>query len=499
MNKRSGDLGPERIPPSRLRYRYNHEKILNDLSKYLEESCKKAFLETKKLRRPCDVYCAIGLPIPEEDPALLGDFPTKVYMTSPRTVQLFSFPTRKWKDSSIYSFGFQAHPHNKDDIVTTVGVLVSYERLNYLPFISEEVGIATFSRDSSTDAKEFRFTPIQRATLKKEAFIPPFKTFYDFLPYYLNVVEAMNKMFVKELYENTNVAVSRISENLVWTRRTRLGKDIRINNPFDITDDLVPWGAFEYFLENNRCWLDQTNCKKCEKKCWPNVIFDIDPGEKISRKSVVDALIFIQKNLDEEGINYNVKLTGKRGFHITAYCGDFKPPEYNYIPLRVLKHCDEMSTKQIKQVIEALSQDPFEVTRDYIRCKTEYWKNSAQGKLKFLVHDFSAYAGNIECITIDASSIKRRGYHRAHYSLTDKKTACLPVCNAGIKIDLELIERLDKISQNPSEILRYENELSNIEVKYNDPSFIKDFLEEYEKKIFEEQFKKVEGRISFIS
>ena len=46
--------------------------------------------------------------------------------------------------------------------------------------------------------------------------------------YYLIVVDVMDKMFIKELYENRNLAVSRISGGLVWVRRTKEGKDIRV-------------------------------------------------------------------------------------------------------------------------------------------------------------------------------------------------------------------------------------------------------------------------------
>lgn len=493
MNEKLDSLGPERVPPSRLRYRYNCENILKVLSKYLEESSYKAFSEARKGRMP-NVYCTISLPIPEKDPKILGDFPLKVYEVPPQTVQPFALPRRKWRDFWINSFAFQAHPYHKEDILTTLGVLFEHERINYLPFIGVEDGNIYFSKDFDKGVTELRLLPVHKTTFKKERFIAPFRDYYEFLPYYLNVVETMEKMFNKELYENTNLAASRISEELVWTRRTKDGRDIRINNPLEIPNDLVPWGAFEYFLENNKCWLDQTNCRRCDKTCWPNITVDIDPGGKVSRKEVIDALTFIQSDLDNEGIKYIVKFTGKRGFHITAYCNSFKSPECNYIPLKVLKHSNEMSTKHIKQTIETLSQDPFEVARDYIRCKTDYWRGLAKGKLNFLVHDMSDYAGNMEYVTVDAS-VKRRAYYITYYSLTAKKTVCLPVCSNGTVASLELVERIENISKNPSEILKHENELLDVEIKYNDSSFVKDFLEENERKIYKGQFEKVAKRL----
>jgi hypothetical protein len=54
---------------------------------------------------------------------------------------------------------------------------------------------------------------------------------------------------------------------------------------------------------------------------------------------------------------------------------------------------------------------------------------------------------------------------------------------------------MKEISYNPWEILKYEKELLDIEIKYNDPSYVKDFLEENERKIFEKQFNKVKSRV----
>jgi len=486
-----GDLGPERVPLARLKKRYNCEKILKEIAAKLEESSRKAWSQAKKgiLQK---VYCTISLPIPEEDPKILGDFPSKVYEVPPKTVQPASIlPNRKWKNFSIGYFTFYSNPYCKEDILTTLELLLEHERINYLPFIGEEDGILDFSRNFETGETKLYLYPLHKTNFKREKLEPPFKSYYDFLPYYLNVIDVMGKMYKKELYENTNLALSRISEDLVWTRRTKDGKDIRANSPSQLLD-LVSWGAFEFFLENNKCLLEQTDCRACEKNCWPNVTVDIDPGLKVPQAKLLSVLDTIHKNFEDEDVKYTTKFTGKRGFHITAYFNDFKLPESNYIPLRVLRHAEEMSVKQLKQVVENLSKDPFEVARDFIRCKTEQWKNV--GNLDFLVHDFSTFDG-MEYTKVDASSVKRRGYHRAYYSLTTKATACLPVCTNGIKLDKELFEKMKRISSNPWEILKYEKELMDVDVKYNDSSYVKDFLEEYERKIFERQFNKVKSRI----
>jgi hypothetical protein len=491
-----GDLGPERIPLPKLKDRYNPEKILKEIAANLEESSRIALAQAKKGEIP-NVYCTIGFSVPKEDPKILGDLPLKVYEVPPKTVQVTSLrPKREkkdyGKDCSINYFTFYANPYCKEDILTTLELLLAHERIHQLPSIWEEDGILYFSRNFKTGEGNIRWSPLHKEKkINKERFKPPFKSYYDFLPYYLNVIDAMGKMYKKELYENTNLALSRISEGLVWTRRTKGGKDIRVNSPSELLD-LVSWGAFEFFLENNKCFLEQTNCKACDKSCFPNITIDIDPGLKVSEEKLFTALNTIHNNLEEEGAKYITKFTGKRGFHVTAYFDSLKLPEQNYIPLRLLRHAEEMSTKQLKQAIEKISEDPFEVVRDFIRCKTEQWKISEN--LDLLVHDFSTFDG-IEYIKIDASSVKRRGYHRVYYSLTEKATACLPICKNGIKLDKSLLKKMKDISYNPSEILKHEKELLDIEIKYNNPSYVKDFLEEYERKIFERQFNKVKSRI----
>jgi hypothetical protein len=490
-----GDLGPERIPISQLKYRYNCEKISAQVSLYLNETAKIAFEEGKKGKLP-DIYVAIQLAVPKNDLGIFGDLPSKVYRIPPSTVQPFSIPRREWEGYRIDSFAFCANPYYKEDLLTTLDLLLEHEKINYSPFIGEEDGIIRFSRNK-TGETSINLFPLHRKTFKKEKFTPPFKEVYDFLPYYVDVVYAMNKMYVKELYDNVNVAVSRLSEELlseklVGTRRTKNGKDIRVNSPEEIMD-LVSWGAFEFFLENNKCWLKETNCRACDKPCWPNIVIDIDPGKRVSDEKLLNLLQIIHKNLDEEGINYITKFTGKRGFHITLYFDTFELPE-NYIPLKVLKHYKEMSVKQTKQLIKILSNDPFEVARDFLRCKTEEWEMYG---LDFILHDFSTQPENadLDFVKIDALSVKRRGYHRAPYSLTQKFTACLPLCTNGMKLTREDFENVKKISSNPSEILKHEKELLDIKIKYNDPSYIKDYLEEKERKIFAKQFNEVRRKI----
>ncbi|GEM_PF-1805006 len=487
----SGNLGPERVPTAKLKERYNPEKILKEIAVNLEESSRIALAQAKKGEIP-SIYCTVGFPVPKEDPKILGDLPLKAYEVSPKTVQLTSLlPKGERRDSSINYFTFYANPYCKEDILSTLELLLAHERIHYLPFVSEEDGILYYSRNFQTGEGSIRWSPVHREKFKREKFKPPFKSYYDFLPYYLNVVDAMGKMYKKELYENTNLALSRISEGLVWTRRTKEGKDIRVNSSSELLD-LVSWGAFEFFLENNKCFLEQTNCKTCEKNCWPNVTFDIDPGSKVPEEQLLNVLKVIHINLEEEGVKYITKFTGKRGYHVTAYFDSLKLPEKNYIPLRLLRHAEEMSTKQLKQAIEKISEDPFEVVRDFIRCKAEQWKSI--GHFDHLVHDFSTFDG-VGYIKIDASSVKRRGYHRAYYSLTEKATACLPICKNDIKLDKNLIRKMKEISSNPWEILKHEKELLDIEIKYNDPSYVKDFLEENERKIFERQFNRVKSRV----
>jgi hypothetical protein len=487
----SGDLGPERIPIPRLRYRYDCEKILREVSLCLEETAKIALGETRKNEVP-NMYFTINLPIPEDDPEILGDFHLKVYRIPPNTVQPSSImPKRKWKNFWINSFTFYTTPYCKEDLVTTLSLLIEQERINYLPFIGEEDGIIRFSRDPKTGETNLTLFPIHKRTFKKERFVPLFKHCYDFLPYYLAVIDDMKKMYKEDLYRDTNLALSRVSDELVWVRRTKDGKDIRVSCEEEMLD-LVCWGAFEFFLENNKCWLEQTNCSACDKVCWPNITIDIDPGEKVPQEKLLALLQFIHADFEEEGIKYITKFTGKRGFHITAYFNGFKLPESNYIPLKVLRHSEEMSKKQARQLIEKLSKDPFEVARDFIRCKAEQWKIC--GNFDFLVHDFSTHDG-IDYVKVDASSVKRRGYHRAYYSLTSKGTACLPLCRNGIKLEAKTFESIRKISANPSEILEHEKELLDIEVKPNDPSYVKDFLAENEEKIFTRQFNKVRMKI----
>jgi hypothetical protein len=486
-----GDLGPERIPTAKLKDRYNPEKILKEIAANLEESSRIALAQAKKGEIP-SVYCTIGLPVPKEDPKILGDLPLKAYEVPLKTVQVTSLlPKEEKGSSSINYFTFYANPYCKEDILTTLELLLAHERIHHLDYILEEDGILNFSRNFSTGEGNISWSRLHRKRIEKEKFKPPFKSYYDFLPYYLNVIDVMGKMYKKELYENTNLALSRISEDLVWTRRTKEGKDIRVNSPSELLD-LVSWGAFEFFLENNKCLLEQTNCKICEKNCWPNVTFDIDPGLKVPEEKLFTVLKVIHNNLEEEGVKYITKFTGKRGYHVTAYFDSLKLPEQNYIPLRLLRHAEEMSTKQLKQAIEKISEDPFEVVRDFIRCKAEQWKNI--GNFDYLVHDFSTFDG-IQYVKIDASSVKRRGYHRVYYSLTEKATACLPISKNGIKLEKSLIKRMKEISYNPWEILKYEKELLDIEIKYNDPSYVKDFLEENERKIFEKQFNKVKSRV----
>jgi Txe/YoeB family toxin of Txe-Axe toxin-antitoxin module len=487
-----GDLGPERVPTAKLRYRYNQEKILKEIAANLEESSRIALAQAKKGEIP-KIYCTLGFPVPKEDPKILGDLPLKAYEAPLKTVQATSLlPRWEKEDSSISYFTFYATPYCKEDILTTLELLLDNERIHHLAYIWEEDGILHFSRNFKTGEGKVSWIAIHRKKIKKEKFKPLFKSYYDFLPYYLSVIDVMGKMYRKELYENTNLALSRISEGLVWTRRTKDGKDIRVNSPSELLD-LVSWGAFEFFLENNKCLLKETNCRNCEKNCWPNVIFDIDPGLKVSEEKLFTVLNIIHKNLEEEGVNYITKFTGKRGYHITAYFDSLKLPEKNYIPLRLLRHAEEMSTKQLKQALEKISKDPFEVVRDFIRCKTEYWK--IVGNIDYLVHDFSTFDG-VEYVKVDASSVKRRGYHRTYYSLTPKGTACLPFCQNGVKLDKKLLEKVKEMSANPWEILKYEKELMDIQIDYNDPSYVKDFLEENERKIFKKHFEKVEKRLS---
>jgi len=52
------------------------------------------------------------------------------------------------------------------------------------------------------------------------------------------------------------------------------------------------------------------------------------------------------------------------------------------------------------------------------------------------------------------------------------------------------LKEQEKFLATLSKILKYEKELLDVDIKYNDSSYVKDFLEENESKIFEKQYKK---------
>ncbi|MEM7821465.1 MAG: hypothetical protein QXX38_01470 [Candidatus Aenigmatarchaeota archaeon] len=484
----NSSLGRIRESPQYLKYRFKQEEILNKLSSQLENIASEAYSRIKRERKIFKLYCIIELPIPKDDRKILGNFPTKLFELSLPTVEKIELPSREWRDFSIYRFGLQSYIQNKEDIITLLGLILENERLNYLPFIGSEVGI---SHSSEGKTSVYSYHRLASTTFKKERFQPPFKDLFEFLPYYLSVVDS-GKMFIKELYDRRNLAVCRMSEGLVWIRRTRNGKDIRINSPDEITDDLVPWGAFEFFVEDNKCWLEKTNCSECDKLCFPNVCFDLDPGEKIEREKCIHVLTLIQKFLEDKGIHYVIKHTGGRGYNIDIFIKNFTPPEAGvYIPLNVLKHQREMSSKRMKEIIEEKAYNPYDVIRDFVRMITDYLR----GDLDFLVHDMSSSAWQLNTITVDAGSIKRRSYHKAYYTLTEKKTMCLPISPETNK---EEIKKIDEISKKFSDIGEYLDQLPYVEIKYIDSTFIRDFIEDEERRLYKELYDDCLRRLRFL-
>jgi len=499
-----GDLGAKKIPPERLRRRYDFEEILGKVNEQLEKVALKAYELGKNYR----VYCILHLPVDKNEPRLLGDFFTKLHEITPSTVKPIELPFRKWKAKTkifnVYRVGYEADPENLDDLQMSLEILMESENLNYLPFIGVDVGIHSERVDRFTKDVNLRFSPfpikidergeaVYEMRFKRKKYKPPFEKYLDFMHYYLIVVDVMDKMFIKELYENRNLAVSRVSGGLVWVRRTKEGKDIRVKRKEDLLK-LVEWGGFEFFLEDSKCKMEESRCRVCDVGCSPNVIFDLDPGKKVSRKKIVDTIKLIQQNLEDEGLFYIIKYTGGRGYNIDVYVEDLKLPEpYKYIPLKVLKHHQQMSVKRLKQVIEEMSKDKAGIVRDYLRMKTDYLRN--RSGFGFLVHDMSMNAWRYDSLTVDASSIKRRSYHRAFYSLTSRRTICLPVCQSGDKFNWNLETRAKEISKDYENILKYEKELMDVKIKFNDPTFVKDFIEEYERKIYRDEFKECSRRL----
>jgi hypothetical protein len=474
------------------KYTYDYEKILEEVSCRLEEYCKKLSRENFKNHNEMGkIYCTIGLPTRKRNSRIISNFLSNFFNSrSLETVQYASIlPRKRLGKFSINYLTFYTAPDCKDDLLTALELLLTQRAMGFLPFIQEEDGIL-YTGNSKNGEVWFRISQLHRKSFegRKFEFFP--KRRFDIFLYYVYVVDILDKMYRKELYENTNLVLSKATSNgLVLERTTEEGKNIRVNS----ADELLPLlqsGAFGFFLENNKCFLEQSNCRACNQSCWPNVVVDIKPGLRVSQQNVLAVLNTIHKNFAEDGIEFITKFNGNRGFHVTAYFDGLKLPEDNYIPLRLLKNetiYKQISRKQLRQLVEKLSKDPFEVVRDFIRCKTEQWK--IYGKLDFLVSDLSAF-DNIEEVKINASSVKRRGYHEAYYSLTEGATICLPVCRNGGKLNESALERTREISRHPFEILKYEKELLDVDIKYNDSSYVKDFLEENESKIFEKQYKK---------
>jgi len=99
-----------------------------------------------------------------------------------------------------------------------------------------------------------------------------------FFLYYVYVVDILDKMYRKRTFTKTPISFcpKRQSNGLVLERTTEEGKNIRVNS----ADELLPLlqsGAFGFFLENNKCFLEQSNCRACNQSCWPNVVVDIKP------------------------------------------------------------------------------------------------------------------------------------------------------------------------------------------------------------------------------
>ncbi|MCW1302780.1 MAG: hypothetical protein QW507_02180 [Candidatus Nanoarchaeia archaeon] len=484
-----GDLGSIRIPVTKLRYRYNLANILTALGEKLKKTAEIAYQQSKS--GGIDVFCSVGFPVlPQEEVELLGSLPTQLCQKCSRNIKPVLF-AKDWRGARIYFLGWRAKPYQIEDLLTSIEFFLENERINYFPFIAYEIGISKVRKGNQSHLT------IYSGTLRKEKFIAPFQSFLDFLPHYLRVAEVSDLMFSQELFKDVNLAVDRISRGLVWTRRTKDGRDIRINNPHQITHELVPWGAYKFFAENNLCYLPQTNCLACEENCSPRaVIFDLDPGKIVNERTILKGLEDLQRGLEEIGVKYTVKLTGGSGFHVVVYLDGELRRVSSYIPLRVLKHSEEMSSKYMKQVIEQSAENPFEVVRDFVRCFTDYVRSKTEASP--LVHDMSRNAWDPEHITVDAQSIKRRGYHITYYSLNEKGKVCLPICQEGTMITKDHFSKFKEISEHPESLLRNERELIKAEeiVRKNPTSFISDLLEDYEAKLYKELYQKVLGRIN---
>lgn len=487
--KCAGDLGSIRIPVAKLRYRYNLSNMLTAMGEKLKKTAQIAYQRSRS--DGVDVFCSLGFPVlPEEEAELLGNLPTQLCQKCLRDVKPV-LSAKDWRGARIYFLGWRARPSQIEDLLTSMEFFLENERINYFPFIAYEIGVSKVKKGDQSHLT------IYSGTFRKEKFMAPFQSFLDFLPHYLRVAEASDLMFSPQLFKDVNLAVDRISRGLVWTRRTKDGRDIRVSGPSEITHELVPWGAYKFFLENNLCYLPQTNCPACEESCTPRaVIFDLDPGKMVDESTLIKGLQGVQRGLEELGVKYTVKLTGGSGFHVVAYLdGNLRRPD-GYIPLKVLKHSEEMSSKQMKQVIEYSANNPFEVVRDFIRCFTDYLRAKAEALP--IVHDMSRNAWGPECITVDAQTIKRRGYHVTYYSLNEKGKICLPVCQEGSPVTKDRYNKFKEISEHPEALLRNEGELLKAGeiVRENPSSFVSDLLEDYEAELYRELYHKVLERIS---
>ena len=198
----------------------------------------------------------------------------------------------------------------------------------------------------------------------------------------------------------------------------------------------------------------------------------------------------ISRWLWENSVDFVLKYTGGRGFNYHVFLSSPPRSPQSYVPLKILKYWKDMSKKRLEEEIVKLSQNPFEITRDFLRCFAEYLRVKGLP----IVHDLSIKAFEPDVITIDAKSVKRRGYHRTFFSLRAREESirvCLPV----EKVDEW--KNVIKISEHPEDVVKRKYEFE-IQINFTEPSFMDDFLEEFEKRLFEKHYNSLLKRIKKI-
>jgi hypothetical protein len=482
------DIGLELPPLADLKRLYNIDRIFKVLSDDINK-CYQVLPKEKGKRS--FIYAEIELPEPKNKKGMLGELVNEFFKKAVK-VRPYSYK-REEKEFNKYICG--AEKGCPDDLITCLKSVLDHDRIHYLPFIWFRCGTVIESRVEKSVIKQVK--PLEQKMFVREKPVLPFNTKEEFVPYYETIAPVMAHKIPFEIFKNTNLAIKKLGKNSVRTVRTRADKDIRIFRPEDVPTQIIELansGAFDFYIESNKCWREITDCKNCNEFCYPNLVLDIDPGKAVSREKLIDFLQILQRRLYEYKLHYLVKGTGKRGFNICALLDGFKLPEpYKYIPINVLKKRKEMSRKRMRQEIESLANNPFVVAQDFVRLLVEDLKYSYN--LDYLCHDLSSNAGSPDTIKLDPSAVKRRAYTRLPFSLTDEKKVCLLICNEEENITKELIKKFDEISKDPEKVKKMCDELPQFPFKFNDSSFVRDFIEDNERKIAERQFKECLERL----